>query len=73
MKEIVYIFKNGRTLRLENEAVQAKEFYYSLEYFQEKYQNLKVIEDQDMLNKKYLLVDRLLQKLNLPIKLLVNL
>jgi glycosyltransferase involved in cell wall biosynthesis len=69
MKEIVYIFKNGRTLRLENEAVQAKEFYYSLEYFQEKYQNLKVIEDQDMLNKKYLLVDRLLQKLNLPINL----
>ena len=69
MKEIVYIFKNGRTLRLENEAVQAKEFYYSLEYFQEQYQNLKVIEDQDMLNKKYLLFDRLLQKINLPINL----
>ena len=67
MKQISYIYKSGRTQRLEESDLHAKEFYYSLEYFQDKYPNLKVIEDKDGLNKKYLLIDRLLQKFKLPI------
>ena len=67
MKQISYIYKSGRTQRLEESNLHAKEFYYSLEYFQDKYPNLKVIEDKDGLNKNYLLIDRLLQKFKLPI------
>ena len=69
MKQISYIYKSGRTERLKESSIHAKEFYYSLEYFQKKYPNLKIIEDKDGLNNKYIFIDKLLQKFKLPIHL----
>ena len=69
MKQIAYIYKSGRVERLEENTVHAKEFYYSLEYFQNKYPNLSVIEDKEGLNKRYAFIDKALQKLKLPIHL----
>jgi len=69
MKQIAYIYKSGRVERLEENTVHAKEFYYSLEYFQSKYPNLRVIEDKEGLNKRYVFIDKVLQKFKLPIHL----
>jgi len=66
MKRISYVFKTGRLERLEKETQYPTEFYYSLEYFQNKYPNLNIIEDADALNKKYIFIDKILQKTKLP-------
>lgn len=69
MKQITYIFKNGRLQRLDKDVHYPTEFYYSLKYFQNKYPNLNVIEDKDGLNSRFMLVDKMLQKIELPIYL----
>ena len=62
MKQISYVFKTGRLERLEKETQYPTEFYYSLEYFQNKYPNLNIIEDADALNKKYIFIDKTYKK-----------
>ena len=69
MKQISYIFKNGRLQRLDKDTQYPTEFYYSLKYFQNKYPNLNIIEDIDDLNIRYIHVDKILQKIKLPIYL----
>lgn len=69
MKQISYIFKSGRLQRLDKDTQYPTEFYYSLKYFQNKYPNLNIIEDIDALNSRYTLIDKILQKINLPIYL----
>ncbi len=69
MKKISYVFKSGRLQRLDKETQYPTEFYYSLDYFQNKYPNLNIIEDKDALNKKYIFIDKILQKTKLPIYL----
>ena len=69
MKKISYVFKSGRLQRLDKDTQYPTEFYYSLEYFQNKYPNLNIIEDTDALNKKYIFIDKILQKIKLPIYL----
>lgn len=69
MKKISYVFKSGRLQRLGRDIQYPTEFYYSLEYFQNKYPNLNIIEDTDALNKKYIFIDKILQKTKLPIYL----
>ena len=51
MKKISYVFKSGRLQRLGRDTQYPTEFYYSLEYFQNKYPNLNIIEDAEALNK----------------------
>ena len=69
MKQISYIFKSARLQRLDKDTQYPTEFYYSLKYFQNKYPNLNIIEDIDALNSRYTLIDKILQKINLPIYL----
>ncbi len=69
MKKISYVFKTGRLQRLNTETPYPREFYYSLEYFQKKYSDLNIIEDIEALNKKFLFIDKILQKIELPIYL----
>jgi hypothetical protein len=69
MKQISYIFKSGRLQRLDKDTQYPTEFYYSLKYFQNKYSNLNIIEDTEALNSRYILIDKILQKIKLPIYL----
>ena len=69
MKQIIYIFKSGRLQRLDKDTHYPTEFYYSLKYFQKKYSNLNIIEDTDALNRRYIFIDKILQKIKLPIYL----
>ena len=67
MKDITYIFKSGRLNRIDDDNEYAKEFFYSYTFLKNKYKNLAVIEDKEGLNKRYLVVEKILRKFNLPI------
>ena len=67
MKNITYIFKSGRLDRINKESEYAKEFFYSHSSIKNKYPGLVVIEDQEGLNNKFILVEKLLRKFKLPI------
>ena len=70
MNKIVYVFKGGRKETLENNSIEAKEFYYGLTRFQENKFNTSIIE----LDKKnpsifniFYIADKILYKIsNLP-------
>ena len=66
MKDITYIFKSGRLNRIDDDNEYAKNFY-SYTFLKNKYKNVAVIEDKEGLNKRYLIVEKILRKFNLPI------
>lgn len=67
MKNITYLYKFGRLDRINKDSEYAKEFFYSLSSIKNKYPGVVVIEDQEGLNNKFIFIEKLLRKFNLPI------
>lgn len=70
MKNITYIFKSGRKRKIEDNTVEAKEFYYGLQFLDSLKYSIQIIEFEDnrnILTPLFFLFDRFMNKIiNLP-------
>ncbi len=70
MKNVTYIFKSGRKQKIEENLVEAKDFFYGLHFLDSLKYNIQIIEFKDnrnILSPLFFLFDRFMNKiLNLP-------